>query len=141
MKKFGVAGVIALAIVLSVSVAYAIGPCWGGFGGWASGPSQGYATLTPEQKANVDKFWNEVLPLRQQMLAKRSEMLGLMAAPAPDWNAIQQKRSEMVGLRTQIQKKAYEAGLPAIGGWGCGRGMCGIGGGPVGMGMMRGWMY
>jgi Spy/CpxP family protein refolding chaperone len=141
MKKFGIGGIIALTIVLSVSAAYAVGPCWGGSGGWASGPWQGYTTLTPEQKAKVDQFWNEVLPLRQQMLAKRSEMLGLMTAPAPDWNAIQQKQIEMVGLRTQIQKKAYESGLPGMYGWGCGRGMCGMGGGPMGMGMMRGWMY
>jgi Spy/CpxP family protein refolding chaperone len=147
MKKSGIAGIVVLTIVLSVAAAYAFGPCWGGSGGWASGPWQGYNTLTPEQKAKVDQFWTDVSPLRQQMFTKRSEMLALMAQPAPDWNAIQQKRIEMAGLRTQIQKRAFDLGLPQMyGGFGGPRGMgtcggpCRMGFGPAG-GMMRGWNY
>jgi zinc resistance-associated protein len=147
MRKIGIAGIVALTMVLSAAAAYAFGPCWGGYGGWASGPWQGYNMLTPEQKAKADQFWTDTSSLRQQMLTKRSEISALMAQPAPDWGAIQQKRAEMAGLRTQIQKQAFDLGLPQMyGGFRGPRGMgfcggpCRMGFGPGG-GMMRGWNY
>jgi zinc resistance-associated protein len=50
--------------------------------------------------------------LRQKQLQLRGELAQLYGQPNRDWNVITKKQQEMVQLRTEMQKKAQEYGLP-----------------------------
>lgn len=131
MMKKNLKVVLAVAIVLVMATgAMAIGP-GGGMGmGMANCPNVG-ANLTPEQTQKFAQFQKETLPLRQQMLQLKTEMMTLRAQPSPDWKAIAEKQKQMVDVRIEIQKKKAEAGLT-----GFGPGLCGGAGmGMRGMGM------
>jgi len=67
------------------------------------------------------------------MLQLKTELMTLRTQATPDWNAISAKQKEMVDVRTEIQKKAAEAGIT-----GFGPGLCrgGKGMGMMGMGRM-----
>ncbi len=94
---------IAIVFVLIGGVAYG----WKG-GGWVgSGPY--YASVDP---AKAQKFYNDTLPLRQKQLQIRSELMQLYGQPNPNWDAIAKKQQEMLQIRNEIQKRAYEYGLP-----------------------------
>lgn len=105
-KSITVLIVVAIAVVLVGSVAYA----WKGtgFGGWC-GNCPVYTSVDP---GKAQKFYNDTLPLRQKQLQLKGELMQLYAQPNPDWNAISKKQQEMLQLRTEIQKRAYEYGLP-----------------------------
>lgn len=107
--------IIALVTLLAVTLIGASAYAWkgGGFGGY-SGNCPIYGAVEPEK---AQKFYNDTLPLRQQQLQLKGELMQLYAQPNPDWNAISQKRQEMAKLMTEIQKKAQEYGL----GYGFGR--------------------
>lgn len=115
---------IALAVVFVAALvtgAMAFGPGYGmgkGYGMMAS-------NLTPEQAQKVAQFQKDILPLRQKMLQLKTELMALRAQTTPDWNAIAAKQKEMVDVRTEIQKKATEAGITGFGPCSCkgGRGM------------------
>lgn len=119
---------ISLAIALVVSIAtaaMAFGPGYGhGYGMGMTG-----ANLTPEQAQKYTQFQKDILPLKQKMLQLKTELMTLRTAATPDWNAIAAKQKEMVDVRTDIQKKATEAGIS-----GFGPGLCN-GGRGMGMGM------
>jgi Spy/CpxP family protein refolding chaperone len=134
MKKLVIA-VLAMGILtVAISGVHAFGRNFGPCGGdLAATDCMNYTNLTPEQKAKMEEFRKETLPLREQMMAKRSELMALRQQANPDWTAIGDKQKEMAELRTQMQKKAFDAGFAGMGG---GRGQCG---GP-GMGMMKGRM-
>ena len=121
---------IALAIALVVSIAtaaMAFGPGYGhGYGMGMTG-----ANLTPEQAQKYAQFQKDILPLKQKMLQLKTELMTLRTAATPDWNAIAAKQKEMVDVRTEIQKKAAEAGIS-----GFGPGLC-KGGKGMGMGMSK----
>lgn len=128
MKKVMLAVMIVGIIAVSITGVYAFGPhgdCGGG--NCAQANCMGYTNLTEDQKAKVDQLRTEMLPLRQQMAAKRSELMSLRSQPNPDWTAIEQKQKEMVELRTGMQKKAFESGV---------QGSCGQCDGSQGMGKM-----
>jgi hypothetical protein len=77
-----------------------------------------------------DKFRTDTAQLRQKMFRLRDELHSLRSAEKPDWDTIANKQKEMVDVRTQMQKKAFEAGIDRPGsGPGCGSGPCG-GNGP-----------
>lgn len=101
--------VVAIAFVLVGGVAYA----WkgGGFGGYG-GNCPFYGSVAPEK---AQRFYNDTLPLRQKHLQLRGELMQLYAQPNPDWNAISKKQQEMLQLRTEMQKRAYESGIPFSG--------------------------
>jgi zinc resistance-associated protein len=138
-----------LVAVLGVSmlaVASAWGGPWGGYcggGGWGGG-----ANLTPEQSAKVSdlrqKFFNDTVNLRQQMIQKRAELAALWQAATPDEAKIAAKQKELNVLRDQMQQKGLDFQMQArkiapgaanCPGPGMGPGM-GMG---QGMGMSRGW--
>ena len=130
MKKLTFTLIVAGILAVAITGGYAFGPHAGlGSGNCAQANCMGYTNLTEDQKAKVDQFRSEMLPLRQQMVAKRSELMSLRAGPNPDWTAIEKKQKEMVEFRTEMQKKAFEAGV---------QGSCGQCDGPKKMGMMRG---
>ena len=134
MKKLVIAGLVIGILAAAINGVYAFGqnfgPCSGNL---AAGNCMNYTNLTPEQKTKMDEFQKEMLPLREQMMATRSELMSLRQQTSPDWTAIENKQKEMAELRTQMQKKAFDAGVSGMGG---GRGQCG---GP-GRGMMKGGM-
>ena len=112
---------IGLAVVLAMALAtgaFAFGPGYGGGNG--NCPMAG-GSVTPEQAQKFQKFQSDILPLKQQMIQLRTELMMLRSQTTPDWNAIAAKQKQMVDLRIEIQKKAQENGLPA-GGFGMGRG-------------------
>ncbi len=119
MKKLMITGLVMGMLVAGISGVYAFGP-GGGCDNLATGNCMNYTNLTPEQKAKMDQFQKETLPLKQQMMAKRSELMSLRLQSTPDWTAIEKKQKEMVELRTQMQKRAFDAGVFGLGG-GCGQ--------------------
>jgi|OpeIllAssembly_1097287.scaffolds.fasta_scaffold18711_1 Spy/CpxP family protein refolding chaperone len=129
MKKLMFTLIIAGILAVAVTGGYAFGPhadC--GSGDCAPANCMGYTNLTDDQKAKVDQFRTEMLPLRQQMSGRRSELMSLRSQQNPDWTAIEKKQKEMVELRTEMQKKAFEAGV---------QGSCGQCDGSQGMGKMK----
>ncbi|WP_028840894.1 hypothetical protein [Thermodesulfobacterium hveragerdense] len=60
----------------------------------------------------VKEFCQEIQPLWQKQLQLSSEVRVLWAQTPPNWEAIQQKEIEIQKIRVEIQKKAYEKGLP-----------------------------
>lgn len=122
MKKLMVI-VFAAAVIVSTGIAsYAFGP-HGGEGPVAGGYCVSYTQLTPEQKANADRFQKEVAPLREEMFEKRSQMRELRAQTSPDWKAIEKLQKDMVELKVKIQKTAHELGFEGNCGQGRGMGM------------------
>jgi Spy/CpxP family protein refolding chaperone len=128
MKKVVLAVMMIGIMAVAITGVYAFGPnadC--GSGNCAQANCMGYTNLTDDQKAKVDQLKNEMLPLKQQMVAKRSELMSLRSQQNPDWTTIEKKQKEMVELRTEMQKKAFETGV---------QGSCGQCDGSQGMGKM-----
>ncbi len=129
MKKVVVA-------VVAVAVIGLLGTM--GYAAWQGGPD-GQVDVNA-----LRQFQKETLPLRDEMMAKGLELRNEYNKQNPDQNRIAKLRTEMEGLRTQIQAVAEKQGLPAFGnGSGMGRGwgsrMIGWGyGGGRGAGMMGG---
>lgn len=128
MKKMVGLGLAVVLMAALVTGAMAFGPGYG----MGAGYGMGY-NLTPEQTQKFAEFQKNILPLRQKMLQLRTELMTLRTQANPDWNAIAAKQKEMVDVRTEIQKKAAEAGITDFGPGVC-RGGKGIG--MMGMGRM-----
>ncbi len=149
MKKLSLT-IASLALVAFLSgAAFAAGP---GHPGPGYGHGYAYQNLTPEQQAELQKaraaFLNDTLKLRQDLAAKRAEMVTLTAQPGYDKAKARALADQMVDLRAQIAKKHNEhfAGLPyglmgAGMGRGMGHGMGTKGGACMGAGMMGGGAY
>jgi Spy/CpxP family protein refolding chaperone len=75
---------------------------------WAQGRGIN-ANLTPEQSAQLfdlrRQFRNYTAGLRQQMMAKRTELAALWQSPTPDQSQVQAKQQEINVLRDQLQAK------------------------------------
>ncbi len=126
MKKIMVTGLaIALAVAV-VSGALAFGP------GTGMGMGMMGGSLTPEQARKAAQFQKDITPLREKMFKLMTEVMELRATEKPDWKAIADKQKAMVDIRTEIDKKATEAGVAGM----MGPGSCGCGTGTMGMGAM-----
>ena len=121
MKKALSIGLAVVLVVAAVGVAMAWGPGGrGGTGSYGPGPGMmwGYDDGGVYSQADAEKyqkFQTDIAPLRDKMFQLRDEMFALRNAEKPDWDAIAAKQKEMVDIRTQIQKKAVEAGLSGPG--------------------------
>lgn len=103
MRKIVIIAVVALFTVVLIG---ASAHAWKGKGA-------GYGCLCYSvDPAKTQKFYSDTLPLRQKMLQLRGELSQLFVQPNPDWNAITKKKQEMVQLKTEMQRKAQEYGLP-----------------------------
>ena len=100
--------VVAMAVILIGGAAYA----WRGGGPGYGANCPAYGSVDPQK---AQKFYNDTLPLRQKQLQLRGELAQLYSQPNPDWNAIRQKEQERAQIRTEMQKKAHEYGLPYAG--------------------------
>lgn len=119
MRKYG-SLIVALALVTLVgTAAYARGG-WGG--GYGMGPGAGYNQATPEQQEAFAKFQRDTLQDRQQMAAKSIELRTLYSQSNPDQAKVMALQNDINDLRTQISKKAIEAGVGPGSGAGNGRG-------------------
>ncbi|MGO9612626.1 MAG: hypothetical protein ACLPX5_06295 [Dissulfurispiraceae bacterium] len=70
---------------------------------------------TPEQTQKFIQFQKDILPLRQQMLKLRTDLMILHLQEPRDWKALADTEKQMVDVRTEIQKRATDAGFPAMG--------------------------
>lgn len=125
MKKTLVIGLAVALVFIIAAGAMAFGPGYHK----GTGPCYGAGSnLTPEQSQKFAEFQKEILPLRQKMLQMKTDLMTLRAQPTPDWKAIAEKQKEIVDVKTEIQKKATEAGFA-----GSGHGLHGHGTGKMGM--------
>lgn len=127
MKKAIKIGLAVVFVIALVSAATAFGP------GMGMGHGMMGHNMSPEQTQKFADFQKETLTLRQKMLQLKTELMTLRAQTTPDWKAISEKQKEMIDVRTEIQKKASEAGIVDFG---PGRCRSGKGMGMMGMGRM-----
>jgi len=122
--------IVAAMLVLTVTAgAMAFGP------GAGMGMGRGMEhNITPEDAKKFAEFQKEILPLRQKMLQLTTELMTIRTQTPINWDAVAAKKKEMVDVKTEIQKKAAEAGITR----GLGPGTCrgGMGKGMMGMGRM-----
>ena len=85
-----------------------MGPGYGPMHHEQRGP--GYKIKVDPQK--VQAYCKEVQPLWQKLWQIRKELRELWSKNPPDWSAIEKKEEELVKLRLEMRKKAYEMGLP-----------------------------
>ncbi len=110
MKKYSILLIVAALVVSLATAAFAFGPGYGmGGGRGLCNPGN----VPPEQANQFAEFQKQILPLKQKMLALRTDLSTLYSQTNPDWNAIAQKQKEMVDVRVEIQKRASEAGFGA----------------------------
>lgn len=114
MKKMLIAGVVVALAAAVVTGAMAMGP--GSGMGMGMGCDKGMmSNLTTEQSQKFVQLQKDTLQLRQKMLQLKTDLMTLRAQAAPDWKAIAEKQKEMVDVRTEMQKKAAEAGVSGFG--------------------------
>lgn len=74
------------------------------------GPGQYYPPNIDPAKAQ--EFCKEIQPLWQKQWQLSSELRTLWGQNPPNWEALLNKEIEIQKIRLEIQKKAYEKGLP-----------------------------
>ena len=120
MKMRKTAVIIGLVTVLGFAVLQqASARGWGGgSGGGYNCPNyqMNYQQIDEATQAKIDAFRLETTELRKQMVMKMAEKQALMANQNPDPKAIAKVEGELFDLRTEMQNKAREAGVPAMGG-------------------------
>ena len=91
--------------------------------GWGGGPGGGYNCpwsgqpyyqMNEADRAKVDAFRNDTLELRRQIAMKRAEKMALFHQQNPDPAAVAKVEGELFDLRTEMQKEARAAGVPAL---------------------------
>ena len=60
----------------------------------------------------MGKFFTDTKDLRKQMFVKRAEKKALLHSRTPDAEAITKITGELFDLKTTLQEKATEAGVP-----------------------------
>ncbi len=97
------------------------------------------APMDAETTAKFEKFFDETLDLRKQIVVKRAEKQALMRAEEPDSATVGKVTGELFDLRNIMRSKAKAAGLQGVGGMGCRSGNCdGSGSSNCGRGMRGG---
>lgn len=97
-----------------------------GFNGPCAGYGLNYQQLDEATRDKLDVFRAETVELRKQIAMKRAEKRALMSSETPDPAAVARVEGELFDLRTTMQQKASDAGIPMMGGP---RGMRSMGGG------------
>jgi Spy/CpxP family protein refolding chaperone len=115
MKKNNIIIMVAVfSLALVASTAMAWGP--GSNRGPNVGPGYGIppvSNLTPEQSSKIQAIreanLNEIVPLREQLYAKRTELRTLWHSQNPDQGQIKALQEDMLNVRAQLQEKATNA--------------------------------
>ncbi len=141
MKKKSIIGLgLVLAVALMATMAFA-----GGMGrGFGPGYGYGYpavSNLTTEQSSKIQALQkahlDEITPIQQDLLKKKTELRSLWLSPTPDQVKITSLQKEILNLQAKITEKAthlrleirkvltpeQQAQLSLYGGLGMGRGM------------------
>ena len=126
-KSVILAAILTSGISLAITQSAIASPNWHGKG---KAPCQVQQVDTVTQKAQ-EKFLQETVELRKQMMEKRAAMRAIMGADTPDANQASKVAGELFDLREKLRLKADEYGL-AIPGMGS-RGDCMSMGGSKGM--------
>ena len=111
MKKttiFSASLVMVLALIATAALAW--GP---GFGrGYGMGPGYGYSAipnLTPEQSSKIQALQkahlDEIAPLQQDLLNKKTEIRSLWLTQNPDQAKITTLQKEILNLQSKLQEK------------------------------------
>jgi len=109
MKKKSIIGVsLVLAVALMATVAFA-----GGMGrGYGWGPGYGYPAipnLTTDQSSKIQalqkSYLDEITPLQQDLLKKKTELRSLWLSPTPDQAKITALQKEILNLQAKITEK------------------------------------
>ena len=108
MKKMTIMGMsVILALALMATAALAQGP---GYGRGYAIAAPAISGLTAEQSAKIQALQQahlqEIAPLQQQLLSKRTELCSLWLSPNPDQAAVMAKQNEILALQSQIQEEA-----------------------------------
>jgi Spy/CpxP family protein refolding chaperone len=89
--------------------------------GWGGGSSQqgygygmNYQMMDEATMAKVDAFRAETTELRKQIAMKRAEQRALMGSQTPDPAAVSKIAGELFDLKTEMQTRAKEAGVPMM---------------------------
>ncbi|MBM9511617.1 hypothetical protein [Desulfogranum marinum] len=128
-KSMVLAAILTSGISLAITQAAIASPNWHGK---SLAPCQVQQLDSVTQKAQ-QKFLQETVELRKQMMEKRAAMRAIMGAGTPDANQASKIAGELFDLREKLRVKADEYGLaiPGIGS----RGTC------MSMGGSRGMKY
>ncbi len=113
MRKGVIVGLILAFCMILVSAVYAHSP----------GGGYGLCQFHNVDLDTVKKFQKETLPLRDELITKKIELRKEFSKANPDRDYIAALQKEIIDIKTQIGKKADEAGVPARkhGKMGCGR--------------------
>jgi Spy/CpxP family protein refolding chaperone len=115
IKKNSIIGIIAVfALALFASTAMAWGP--------GSGRGMGYglcygnppvSNLTPEQSSKIQAIQQanlkDIVPLQQQLFAKKTELRSLWLSQNPDQAQINALQKDMLNISAKLQEKATNA--------------------------------
>lgn len=102
MNRVSVAVLVLIAGLLLVTVVYAHFP--------AGEKAGGFENINIE---SMKKFQQETLPLRDRLMVKKLELRQEYMEEKPDREKIAEIKKEIIDIRTRIEIKADEAGLPA----------------------------
>jgi len=115
MKKsilIGMVAVFALALVASAAMAW--GPGYGR--GLSVGPGYGstpVSNLTPEQSSKIQAIQQanlkDIVPLQQQLFAKKTELRSLWLSQNPDQAKINALQKDILNINARLQEKATNA--------------------------------
>jgi len=128
--------IIAIAIIAGLGLVGFQQASARGWGGGCPGYGMNYQQLDDATKAKVDAFRAETANLRKEIAMKRAEKRALLNNQAPDPQAVAKVEGQLFDLRTEMQNKAGDAGIPMMGMRQMGMG--GPGNGGMGRGMGRG---
>lgn len=115
MKKKSIIGVsLVLAVALMATMAFA-----GGMGrGFGTGYGYGYPAipnLTPEQSSKIQAlqkdYLDEITPLQQDLLKKKTKLRSLWLSPNPDQAKITALQKEILSLNSKLQEKGTNLSL------------------------------
>jgi len=71
-----------------------------------------HQTIPQVDPQKAQTFCKEINPQWQKMWQIKNELRGLWSKTPPDWTAIEKKEIEFIKTKLEIDKKAYEMGLP-----------------------------
>ena len=102
---------LVMVLALMATAALAWGPGYGR--GYGMGPGYGYPAipnLTPEQSSKIQALQkahlDEIAPLQQDLLKKKTELRSLWLSTNPDQAAITAKQKEVLDFHSKLQEKA-----------------------------------
>lgn len=110
---------------------YGMGPGMGSEVEMMAGQGPGQVQMSAEALKAREKFFNETTELRKKMFSKRTELDAVLSGAKPDEKKAAKLSEELFDIRSEMHKKAQEAGLAQAG---YGPGFCGGPGGGYGMG-------